>query len=407
MPAKRTQESRKNKARRRTCRVLLVEAEPAHRPQLEGCGTSRRPMSVVHAPTLADARKYLADHAVDLAVIEPTLPDGDGFDLAAELNRLSRTTATIVIADTADFADAQRALRAGADDYLVDQTDADEFAQRIDEALDRKTRAKAHEQRVVRLRRLCKKLNAARIEVSKQVDILCNDLVTAYQELACQMQNVVQTSEYSGLVKDELDLEALLRVTLEHLMAKLGPANAAIFLPSTMDEYSLGGYVNYDRTSDSADFLLEHLGDTLAPRIAAHDDLVHLTCRDDIERWIGEDAGQLGDSGLLAVPCMSDDECLAVLVLFRDVDQPFEEDHLDRVSSLGPMLGEALEKIIRVHHRSVFQDDPSEFGYGGTDDYAGDDGYADGEDISGGGGGDAPDAYPGDGDGWDDEELPF
>ncbi|MEM7627310.1 MAG: response regulator [Planctomycetota bacterium] len=395
MSSKRTPSPQKNKARRRTCRVLLVEAEPAHRAQLESCGTAHRPMSVVHAPTLVEARQYLADHPVDLAVIQPTLPDGDGFELAAEVARISRTTATVVVSDTADFADAQRALRAGIDDLIVTEPEnqTQDFADRIDHALDRKTREKMHDQRIARLRRLCKKLNAARVEVSKQVDILCNDLVTAYQELACQMQNVVQTSEYSGLVKDELDLEALLRITLEHLMAKLGPSNAAIFLPATMDEYSLGGYVNYDCTSESADLLLEHLADTLAPRIATADDLVHLTNREDIERWIGEDAGQLGDAGILAAPCMSDDECLAVLVLFREVDQPFEEEHLDRVSALAPMLGEALEKIIRVHHRSIFnQEDGYDCG-GDTDNY--------------GAGPDAPDAYPGDNDGWDDEELPF
>jgi GAF domain-containing protein len=204
------------------------------------------------------------------------------------------------------------------------------------------------------------------------------------------MQNVVQTSEYSSLVKDELDLEALLRVTLEHLMTKLGPSNAAIFLPATLDEYSLGGYVNYDCTSESADMLLEHLADTLAPRVASADDMVHLTQREDIERWIGEDAGTLGDAGILAVPCMSEDECLAVLVLFRDVDQPFEEEHLDRVSSLGPMLGDALEKIIRVHHRSIFDhgSDPSE-GYGTNDEFGGNDPFA------------------GDNDPWDDGEMPF
>jgi len=355
VPAKRTTTPKKNKARRRTCRVLLVEASPVHRASLESCGTKHRPLSVVHAPTLTEARKYLADHQIDLAVIAPQLPDGSGFDLTAELSRMSHTTAKIVISGSEDFAKAQQAIRAGADDYLTGDIAPEELSTRVAAALDRKTRDKAHVQRVERLRRLCKKLNAAREEVSKQVDVLCNDLVTAYQELACQMQNVVQTSEFDGIVKDELDLEALLRKTLEHLMAKLGPSNAAIFLPATMDEYSLGGYVNYDCTQESADLLLEQLADSLAPRVAAHEDMVHLTDREAIERWIGPEAGVLGDSELLAVPCVHGGECLAVVVLFRDVDQPFVEDHLDRVSALAPMMGEALEKIIRVHHRSLFQ----------------------------------------------------
>lgn len=372
MSSMRTPRPTPNPARRRTCRVLLVEVDPAFRARLEGCGTERRPMSVIHAPTLADARRYLTDHTVDLAVIRPNLPDGDGFDLAAEVARACRTTATVVVSDAADFADSQRALRAGIDDLILSEIDSQDFAKRIDHALDRKTRAKLHDQRVERLHRLCKKLNAARVEVSKQVDILCNDLVTAYQELACQMQNVVQTSEYSNLIKGQLDLEALLRTTLEHLMAKLGPSNAAIFLPATMDEYSLGGYVNYDCTPSGGDLLLQHLGDHLAPRVAASDEMVHLTDPDQINQWANEPPGPLERASLLAVPCMSEDECLAVLVLFRDRDQPFDEGHLDRVSSLAPALGEALERIIRVHHRSVFQDDDPGYDTGGYDPFASD-----------------------------------
>ncbi|MEO1235490.1 MAG: response regulator, partial [Planctomycetota bacterium] len=357
------------KARRRTRRALLVQPEPTHRQALEACGTPNRPLAVVHAPTLADARRYLAKQPVDLAVIAPQLPDGPGLELTAELTRVSPTTATVLFADAPDFDAAQAALRAGADDLVVLPVPPQDLAQRVAAALDRKLRDRAHAHRVDRLRRLCKKLNDARQEVAQQVDVLCNDLVTAYQELACQMQNVAQTSEYAELIGDELDLETLLRRTLEHLMAKLGPSNAAIFLPATLDEYSLGGYVNYDRSKSSADLILQQLADTLAPRVAATDEVLHLTDPADLEQTLGQDAGLLRDNALLAAPCNSDDECLAVLVLFRDVDQPFEEDHLDRVSALAPMLGEALEKIIRVHHRAVFHDPHEDADGWSTDGY--------------------------------------
>jgi DNA-binding NarL/FixJ family response regulator len=362
VPTKRTltAEKRRIKARRRGCRVLLVQAEPALRASIEAAGSVRRPMHVVHTPTLAEAQTYLADHAVDLAVIASQLPDGDGYDLAEQLHRGCRTTATVMVSLHADFDEARRALRVGADDLVLADAEPTEFRERIAGALDRKLRDKAAERRIDRLHRLCKKLNAARIEVSKQVDILCNDLVTAYQELACQMQHAVQSTEYASQVKDELDLEALLRRTLEHLMAKLGPANAAIFLPAAHDEYSLGGYVNYDCTKESADLLLEQLGDRLAPRIAAGEDLVYATDPREVQELVGEHAHMLDHAGLVALPCLGDDEALAVLVLFRDLDQPFTDAHLDLASSLAPALGQALEKIIRVHHRCVFDEDTYE-----------------------------------------------
>ena len=362
VPVKRTPTIAKTKADPRTCRVLLVQAQPTSRRKVQAAAADRRPMSIDHAASLADARQALASQPFDLAVIASNLPDGDGTQLVAELYRSQRTTATVVLAESADFAEAQRALRAGADEIILAQAKPAEFTASIEQALDRKLRDKAAAQRIDRLHRLCRKLNDARVEVSKQVDILCNDLVTAYQELACQMQNVVQSTEYTSLIDQELNLESLLRQTLEHLMTKLGPANAAIFLPANHDEYSLGGYVNYDCTKDSADLLLEQLGDELAPKIAEEADLIHLTEARQIERWVGESAGMLDQSGLVAVPCVHDDECLAVLVFFRDTTQPFTEAHLDRISSLAPALAAALQKIIKVHHRMELDDDLSDDG---------------------------------------------
>ena len=369
MPAKRkTSPTATRRPARRTCQVLLVQAAETSRARLESCGNSQRPMCVVHVPTLADARQHLRKHPVDLAVLEPALPDGSGFDLAAELTRDHRATATVILSDTHDFAQAQQALRSGAADLIHPETETADFAARLADAVQRKQRDVLIDRRLERLHRLCRRLNHARAEVSQQVDVLCNDLVIAYQELALQMQSVVQHEEFTDLIRDELDLETLLRKTLEHLMSKLGPANAAIFLPATLDEYSLGGYVNYDCTSETADLLLEQLGDELAPRVARTDDLVHLTEPADIEAWAGQHARMLEHAGLVAVPCMNGGECLAVLTLFRDLDQPFEHEHLDRVSSLAPMLGDALEKIIRVHHRSVFQDqDPDGYNAADTD----------------------------------------
>ncbi len=346
--------------------MLLVETSGQSRPRLEACGSTRRPVCVVHVETLSEARDYLAHQPVDLAVVHPTLIDGSGLGLAAEIGQTYRGTATVMTSGTADLDLMQQALRAGVADVLAEDLDEQQFALRIADVLKRQSRDTLIEHRLDRLHRLCRKLNDARTEVSRQVDVLCNDLVIAYQELALQMQTLVQNDEFTHLVSDELDLETLLRKTLEHLMTKLGPANAAIFLPATMDEYSLGGYVNYDCSSGTADLLLEQLGDGLVPRVADTLDLVHLTEPAEIESWVGQHTNMLENAGLVAAPCMSGEECLAVLVLFRDLDQPFEHEHLDRVSSLAPMLGDALEKIIRVHHRSVFKEYEAE-GYDAAD----------------------------------------
>lgn len=113
---------------------------------------------------------------------------------------------------------------------------------------------------------MCRRLNTAREQVSQQVDTLCSDLVNAYQELADHMNQVTTATEFKGLIRNELDIESLLRTTLEFVLSRSGPTNAAIFLPTTSGDYSLGAYVNYDCPKETVDVLLDHLANVVAPR---------------------------------------------------------------------------------------------------------------------------------------------
>jgi hypothetical protein len=167
------------------------------------------------------------------------------------------------------------------------------------------------------------------------------------------MQQVSQTGEYSALVKGELDIESLLRKTLEFLLQKGGAMNAAIFLPATADEYSLGGYVNYDCTVESADVLLQHLADIVAPKLTDLTEPLVITDNQTLTKWIGDDAAYLADSHVVGLSARRDSEALAVLILFRDGSTPFDAAFLETCAAITPLLAQYLAKIIRIHHRHV------------------------------------------------------
>jgi len=339
--------------------VLLVDAD-AQVQQLLREAIDGDHMVLYQAATLEEARQRLKQSRVDLVLVEPNLSDGCGIDLARELSQAKAESQTIVISGQPSLERAIDAIRAGAADFIAKPLDLDELNERVRIALDRQKTNRKQQNRIRRLRRICKKLNVARDEVTQQVDILCNDLVTAYQELASQMQSVVQSSEFSALIKNELDLEQLLRETLEYLIQKAGPTNAAIFLPATAHEFTLGGYVNFDCTADSADMLLQHLADVVAPLLADRDMPVHITDNLTLADWMGDDVAYLADSHLLGFACPHEDETLAVVLLFRDRSQPFDSDLNETVIAIAPLLGTALARIIRVHHRQLadpFEDD--------------------------------------------------
>ena len=304
------------------------------------------------AATLEQARKILAHLTINLVLIDRALPDGNGLEFAAELRRTHSHARSIIVTGQATFETALAAIRAGAVDFIPKPVNVADLNHRIELALHQQRRDQKARQRVLRLRRLCHELNQARHQISQQVDVLCCDLVTAYQDLASQVQHIELISDLRSDLADELDLEQTLRKTLEFLVTKVGPTNIAIFLPSSDSGHSIGGYVNYSYERDYMPLVLDHLVDTLAPRLAESDDLVHLTNDKQLEAFLGESSAWLEDQHLLAVACRDEeDETLASIALFRDGAEPFNEDISELLEATAPLLANHLIKVIRVHHR--------------------------------------------------------
>lgn len=366
--------------------VLLVDRDPAGLSGLADVRPGNRHIQLVHAAGVDQAKSEMKRRRFDLAVID-TQTDGPerSFAFALALSRRRQPVRTLMISTHEDAEYARLSLEVGADGYLSKDTLGSEaLTLQIEHALVRSRRDQAMEQRLQRLRKLCRTLSDDQLETAAQVETLCNDLVTAYQELSVQVQDLTDakispdasmldgamddlsaelpalpesgTAGLKAMLQGELDLEVVLRRTLEWSTREAGPTNAAIFLPCSMDEYSLGGYVNYDVPAGSADMLLQHLADVLAPKTAEHVEPLHLTTNAAITDWIGDDAAYLADSEVIALAAHAGDECLAVLVLFRDGDEPFDANLKQTFAEASNVLGTSLENIIQVHHRHLPDD---------------------------------------------------
>ena len=300
----------------------------------------------------------------DLAIIRADLPDGSGIDLAREFAR-SAGPAAIILTERPSVEEAVNAMRSGALDIITCPSAGERPAELIAAvrgAFERTRRDRDREDRIERLTRVCRRLNQARHDVTRQVSSLCGDMVNAYQELSGQVVQISAASEFNSLVRQELDVESLLRTMLEYVLAKAGPTNAAVFLPATSGDFSLGAYVNYDCPKDTADVLLDRLAGIVAPRMEKCIGLKVLSTQEEVSAFLGEDAHWLADARVISFACHHEGECLAVVCLFRERRHPFPESLLPTLKVVADLFGRQLARVIHIHHRHLPKDQWGGFG---------------------------------------------
>jgi DNA-binding NarL/FixJ family response regulator len=112
----------------RRIRVMLVEDHPDFRRLMEGLLGGQSDIKVVaQAGSLAEARKHAAVVRFDVAVLDLSLPDGNGVNLIADLRRENPDMAVLILSATLDPASIDRAAEEGADEVMDKLAPLDEI----------------------------------------------------------------------------------------------------------------------------------------------------------------------------------------------------------------------------------------------------------------------------------------
>lgn len=276
-------------------------------------------------------------------------------ELVSSLRRVG--VACVVITGQATLEMAMAAMQLGAMDLLSEGLEDHECSKRIMNTArrDAQQRGPGDERRLVNV---CRTLNEARDEVTQQVGTMCDDLVEAYAQLTGELEHVRLSSEFAAIVRQELDLEDLLRTVLEFMLAKVGATNTAVYLPASAGEYSLSAYVNYDCPRESGELMMEHLADVVPEAIESRRGVVMLDTNEQFTDLLGEHGSWLEDYAAATFACLDEDgECLAVVFMFRDRHSGFDEATQGTLGALAPVFAEQLARIVRVHRRHLPMDD--------------------------------------------------
>jgi DNA-binding NarL/FixJ family response regulator len=100
-------------------RVMHVEDHANFRDLMRSLMNSQSDMEVVaQAGSLDEARVQIASSEIDVAVLDLSLPDGNGLDLIPELRQANPDVGVLILSANLDPAGPERAPGTGADEIL-------------------------------------------------------------------------------------------------------------------------------------------------------------------------------------------------------------------------------------------------------------------------------------------------
>lgn len=323
-------------------RLLVVHPEKAAaKARLAGALPAA---TVTAAATIAEARRALGKDDFALVLCEATLPDGPADALLDTIAQRRPATAAVVTTRAACVDATVGAFRRGALDVLAGEPDGTHLAERVTTALARQADLNRKARRLVRLKSAVRRLNKARRTVSEKVDLLCNDLVGAYGELAKQLEQTRLAGDFRSTVREARDLEQALCHSMDWLLRKCGYTNVAVFLAGEDDGYELGAYMKYTHAGTKP--LTEALKTATVDR-AVVDDYLRWTASDAADVLAAGELAHLHGQQLMAVNCTYLGESLGVIALFRDEKTPFTGEDEAALRAAAPLFAQALTTLAK------------------------------------------------------------
>jgi FixJ family two-component response regulator len=300
--------------------------------------------TVTVAKTIAQAKRKLTGESFELLVTDVNLPDGDGTSLLQTLRRHQPTATAIVITGSPSVDGAISALRSGAIDFVPKPFNHTQLVDHVRRALDRQTVLSRQEKRLIRLRDAVKKLGIARRTVSQKVDLLCNDLVSAYSDLSKQLDSVRTQENFRKQIELAGDLEQLLCHTMDWLLRQLGNANVALWLAADDGQFQLGAYMKHTVAGDDA--ISSAMLTGILPA-TTRDGFLHLRGEDLRGRLKKEEFKLLVNQDIISLSATYLGEPLAAIVMFRDAANSFSDLDEAALKAIAPVFATSLATVVR------------------------------------------------------------
>lgn len=325
-------------------RILIVDDEPQLLEVIRDVAGGQIDCRISTASSIEEARKSLIVQSVDLLIVDIHLPDGDGTSLIELHNKHNPTAGSIIMTGAPSMDRAISAIRRGACDFLPKPFNNDLLIDRMRKALTKQTLVAKQGHRIERLRDAVRRLNKARRTVSKKVDLLCNDLISAYGDLSKQFDVVRVQESFRNCINQSSDLEQMLCHAMDWLLRQIGYSNVAIWLATDNGEMQLGAYMKY--TIPGEPNIVDTLLRTVVPA-TIENNLLRTSADEMSEELTEQEQEDFAGQQFVGINCTYLGESLATIVFFRDETSPFTDIDTATLSAVSAIFAVSLASVVK------------------------------------------------------------
>lgn len=196
-----------------------------------------------------------------------------------------------------------------------------------------------------RARQLIRKLNRIRHEQAKQIDILCNEMVSAHSDFVGQLRNLNFGIGFYESILGSNDINAILDTTVAHVKTHIPNSNVAVFLADS-DGFQLHIVDEDNPIGVDAVMLESYFAEEVVNEICHSKKVSSL--HDMIEMGLQGNPSILNKISAAAIPLGNLGPGAGFILIYRSADRKLTPGELQRVLAITGGLTRAIKSCHAV-----------------------------------------------------------
>lgn len=175
-----------------------------------------------------------------------------------------------------------------------------------------------------------------------------DDFVHAFEAIDARTDAAVAAAELRGILCHDLDMETMLTVATEHLLARFRPANVAIWLCNGRGDHAVAAYGASDVSRAQAEATLSILGRETCPLLGNEPVASTFEAAIEAVRVPPPGGGALVGRRAIMAPLVHRGERFGALLLLQERTTEWPASGPDLAAAVGAILGEHIDRISRI-----------------------------------------------------------